>query len=306
MKLILNCFFVLFLVASCQTKSNEKDRPHIAFSFDDGSIKDRLNYKGPDWNSMIREQLKDKQIQAAWFVAGKMMDNDQGKELLQKWEEDGHILANHTYSHYNYNDSSMTCKVFSEDIQKCDALISTYKNYLKIVRFPYLKGGNTISKRDSLTNFIQINGYKQGWVTIDASDWYIDMRLTRRLKQNPDADISVFRDYYVNHIIERAEYYNNLSLQINHRQIKHTVLLHFNLTSALFLNDLIEKFQKEGWIIDNYSDAITDPIYSEQPIAMPAEQSLIWMQAKQTGGFELRYPGEDSRFEKEKMDKLGL
>lgn len=287
-------------------KTNEEKKPHIAFSFDDGSTKDKHTYKNSEWNSMIRKQLKDNHIQAVWFVAGKSMDRDKGKHLLQKWNEDGHIIANHTYSHFNYNDSSMTCKTYIEDIQKCDLLISKYKNYRKMFRFPYLNGGNTITKRDSINSYLHQNGYKQGWVTIDASDWYVNMRLIRRLKQNPDADISEFRNYYINHIFERAQYYNNLSVQINHRQIKHTVLLHFNLTSALFLNDLIEKFRNEGWVIDDYSEAFKDPIYTEQPTAMPAEQSLIWMQAKQTGEFDLKYPGEDGKYEKDKMDKLGL
>jgi len=72
--------------------------------------------------------------------------------------------------------------------------------------------------------------------------------------------------------------------------------------------DLIEKFKKEGWDIANYSDAIKDPIYNELPTSMPAEQSLIWAMAKQSGMFEkqLRYPGEDGEYEKDKMDKLGL
>lgn len=302
---ILSIFTILILL-SISDKVSSKDKPHIAFSFDDGSTKSILSYHGADWNSMIRKQLKDNHIQAVWFVAGKSVDSDKGKKLLQKWDEDGHIIANHTYSHFSYNHSLMTCKSFGEDIQKCDALLKEYSGYKKIFRFPYLKGGNTITKRDSINAFLNQNGYKQGWVTIDASDWYVNMRLIRRLKQNLDADISGFREYYTNHIFERAQYYNQLSTQINHRQIKHTVLLHLNLTSALFLNDLVEKFRKEGWIIDNYSETILDPIYSEEPIAMPAEQSLIWMQVKQTGEFKLRYPGEDGKYEKDKMDKLGL
>lgn len=306
MRKILGLILISLLLFSCHIKTNKTDKPHIALSFDDGSTKNILSYDNNEWNSMIRKQLKDNDIQAVWFVAGKSVDSDKGKQLLQKWNDDEHIIANHTYSHFNYNNSSITCKKFIEDVQKCDSLIFKYENYKKIVRLPYLKGGNTISKRDSLIDILKQKNYKQGWVTIDASDWYVNMRLIRRLKQDPDADISGFREYYVNHIFERALYYNTLSLQINHRQIKHTVLLHFNLTSALFLNDLIEKFQKEGWLIDDYSKAMKDRIYAEQPIAMPAEQSLIWMQAKQTGEFELRYPGEDSVFEKEKMDKLGL
>ncbi len=187
---------------------SNNEKPHIAFSFDDGSTKDRLTYKNSEWNSMIRKQLKDNHIQAVWFVAAKGMNNDKGKQLLEKWNENGHLIANHTYSHFNYNDSLMSCKAYTEDILKCDSLISSYTNYKKIVRFPYLNGGNTISKRDSLLNFLQQNDYQQGWVTIDNCEWYINMRLMNRLKENPDADISGFRAYYVNHIFEMAQHYN--------------------------------------------------------------------------------------------------
>ena len=306
MKIIFGSILIALLFVSPQNKTGRTEKPHIAFSFDDGSTRNILSYDNAEWNSMIRKQLKDNHIQAVWFATGGNVDNEKGKQLLQKWSEDGHILANHTYSHFNYNDSLMTCKAYTKDIQKCHSILKSYKNYEKIFRFPYLKGGNTVAKRDSINLFLKQNGYKQGWVTIDASDWYINMRLIRRLKQNPNADISEFKEYYINHIFERAQYYNNLSKQINNRQIKHTVLLHFNLTSALFLNDLIEKFRNEGWIIDDYSETIKDRIYSEHPTAMPAEQSLIWMQAKQKGEFELRYPGEDIKYEKDKMDKLKL
>jgi peptidoglycan-N-acetylglucosamine deacetylase len=303
---ILGLILIITISVSCNNLKNESNKPKIAFSFDDGSTKDRLIYENSEWNSMIRKQLNDNQIQAVWFVAGRSMDSEKGKQLLQKWNDEGHIISNHTYSHFNFNDSLMTCEKFIEDIQKCDSLISDYENHRRIFRFPYLKGGNTIEKRDCINAYLQENGYSQGWVTVDASDWYINMRLMSRLKQNPDADISGFRDYYVNHMFERAQYYNKLSVEINKRQVKHTVLLHFNLTSALFLNDLIEKFKNEGWRIVDYTEAIKDPIYSERPTVLPAEQSLIWMQAKQTGSFELRYPGEDSVYEKIKMDSLGL
>lgn len=287
-------------------KTNKKGKPHIALSFDDGSTRDRSIYNASEWNSMIRKQLNDNKIQAAWFVAGKSMDSNTGKLLLKQWDEDGHIIANHTYSHFNFNDSLMTCRTYIEDIQKCDSLIGNYLNYKKIFRFPYLNGGNTISKRDSLNDFLQQNDYKQGWVTIDNAEWYINLRLMRRLKLNPEVDTDGFKDYYINNMFEMAEYYNNLSIRYNQRQIKHTILLHLNLTSALFLDDLIEKFRNEGWIIDNYSEAIKDTIYSAHLVGMPAEQSLILMQAIQNEGSEEKYPREDSEYLKNEMDKLGL
>ena len=135
-------------------------------------------------------ELKDNRLQAVWFVEGKGVDNDQGKHLLKTWNDDGHLIANHTYSHYSYNDSLMTCKAYSDDIKKCDSLINKYQNYSKIVRFPYLDGGNTVLKRDSLIAFLKQYDYKAGWVTIDNAEWYINMRLIESLKQNPKADIS--------------------------------------------------------------------------------------------------------------------
>ena len=282
------------------------EQPHISFSFDDGSTNDISTYDNKDWNSMIRKQLRDNQVQAIWFVAGKAVDNDKGKHLLQRWNDDGHLIGNHTFNHLNYNDSLMTCKSYFENIQKCDSLIRGYKNYRKIFRCPYLNAGVNISKRDSLIDFLQKNDYKAGWVTIDNAEWYINMRLIQLLNQNPKADISGYRDYYINSMFDMANYYNKLSIQNNHRQIKHTILLHFNLTSALFLNDLIKKFRNEGWIIDNYSEAIKDSVYSEHPIAMPSEHSLIWMQEMQRVGSVPRYDGEDSNYLKEDMDKLGL
>lgn len=308
MKIILVILLVAFTSLTWKVVAQSTEKPCIAFSFDDGNPNDILNYKGEEWNAMILGQLDKYNLKAVWFVGAKGLDNERGKSLLQKWDKAGNTIANHTYKHPNYNNTTITCNDFIREILQCDSLIKNYKNYQKIVRYPYLKGGNTIEKRDSLRLYLKQNGYKQGWVTIDASDWYINSRLIQRLKENPKGDIKGFRDFYVNHIFERANYYNNLSLEINHRQVKHTVLLHFNLTSALFLSDLIEKFKQEGWGIENYSDAIKDPIYKELTNAMPAEQSLIWLQAKESGQYEdkLRYPGEDSEYEKDKMDKLGL
>ena len=299
---------VAFISLTWKVDSTDNQKPCISFSFDDGNPNDILSYKGDEWNAMILSQLEKQNIKAVWFVAAKNLNNDKGKKLLQNWDKAGHLIANHTYTHPNYNDSTISCNNFINEIKQCDSLIRGYNNYQKIFRFPYLKTGNNTAKRDSLRFFLKQNSYKQGWVTIDASDWYVNSRLINRLRENRKADITAFKEYYLNHIFDRAQYYNNLSKEINHRQIKHVVLLHFNLTSALFLTDLIEKFKHEGWKIENYSEAIKDPVYNELPTVMPSEQSLIWLLAKQTGQYDnkLRYPGEDGEYEKDKMDKLGL
>jgi peptidoglycan-N-acetylglucosamine deacetylase len=178
----------------------------------------------------------------------------------------------------------------------------------EIFRFPYLKEGNTKEKRDEFRQFLKEKEYRNGYVTIDASDWYINSRLLKKLREDADADITPYKDFYLRHIYQRAEYYNELALKLTGRQISHTLLLHHNLTSALFVGDLIQMFEEKGWEVINAKEAFNDPVYLNQPGIVPAGESLIWAMAKATGAYEdlLRYPAEDSRYEEPEMNALGL
>jgi hypothetical protein len=108
--------------------------------------------------------------------------------------------------------------------------------------------------------------------------------------------------------MERANYYEKLSMELNGRHINHTLLLHHNLTSALFLDDLINKFKEEGWELIDADKAYKDKIFKKIPDPNFAGESLIYSMAKQSGkyGKSLRYPAEDSRYEKNRMNELGL
>lgn len=116
--------------------------------------------------------------------------------------------------------------------------------------------------------------YKNGYVTIDASDWYIDSRLTTRLKQEQNSDIEGFKNYYLQHLFNRAMYYEKLSFELTGRHIKHTLLLHHNLAAALYLDDLLDMFKSKGWKIISADNAFEDSIYSKTP--EHTGESLIW------------------------------
>lgn len=281
-------------------------QPKVSFTFDDGTTADRPGYTFEQWNKMLLDNLDDANLKAVFFVTGRNKKNKKGKLLLKSWNEKGHNIANHTYTHPNYNNDGVTFEDFAVEITKTDTLIKNYSNYIKLFRFPYLKEGNTQAKVDSIRKFLNEKGYKNGYVTIDASDWYVDSRLIKRLKENPNANIEGFKKYYLNHLFEKAEYYEKLSYQLTGRHISHTLLLHHNLAAALFLDDLIAYFKEKGWEIMDAKEAFTDPIFDSKPKS--AGESLIWSLAKDSGKFEdiLNYPAEDSHYEKAKMDALGL
>ena len=289
-------------------KPQTKAKPTVSFTFDDGITHDIVNYKFERWNGMILAALETADLTAIFFVAGHNKLDKKGRYLLAEWDKRNHQIANHTFSHPNFNAEEHTVKVFENELLKTDSIINTYANYAKYFRFPYLKEGKTQEKVEGIRSVLKAHNYRNGHVTIDASDWYVNSRLIKQMRSGEAIDTAAFRAFYLAHIMERANFYESLAYEMNGRHIKHTLLLHHNLTSALFLGSLIEKFKSEGWEVVNATEAFEDPIYHRIPKVVPAGESLIWALAKESGQFEsrLRYPAEDSRYEKDKMDQLGL
>jgi peptidoglycan-N-acetylglucosamine deacetylase len=299
---LLLSFFVFNTVLFPQSKSS------VCFTFDDGNPKGILKYNYQQWNQMILDCLKEHKLQTIFYVCGKNLNTAEGKNILESWDNASHLIANHTYNHLNYNSSENNYERYRDDFLRCDSLISSYNNYSKYFRAPFLKYGDTKEKRDSLNVFLKKNNYQNGYVTIDASDWFFNQRLIRFMNLNPGKNIEPYKKVYIEHLMERAKFYDELAFKLLGRKIKHSILLHHNLTSALFLGDLIKAFENEGWQTINASDALSDSVYQKIPNIVPAGESIIWGLAKQTGKYDdiLRYPGEDSRYEEEKFNKLGL
>ena len=317
MKRKLFLFFCLSAIAlSCKKTSPQEpkqvkvEKPKVSFTFDDGVTHDILNFKFETWNQMILNSLEEANLQAVFFVTGKNKLDKKGQFLLNSWDAQGHIIANHTYKHPNFNAVENTASLFENELLRTDSIISKYTNYRRLFRFPYLKEGQNQAKVNSIRNALAAHNYKNGYVTIDASDWYVNSRLIQKIKDvgMDSVDFEKYEAFYITHLLERAEYYEKLSYELNDRHIPHTILLHHNLTSALFLGSLIDAFKDAGWEVINANEAFQDEIFDQIPKAKYAGESLIWSTAKQSGKYEgqLRYPAEDSRYEKPKMDELDL
>jgi hypothetical protein len=296
--------FIVFAVVS--TILHTQAQPTISFTFDDGSTNDMPGYSFAKWNEMILSHLNHGGIKAVFFVTGSNKLDEKGAYLLKTWNDNGHKIGNHTFSHLNYSNNAVSYAIFKKEFQKNDSIIRRFENYIRLFRFPYLKEGDTVEKVELFRALLKESKYKNGYVTIDASDWYIDSRLRTRLNENSSSDISAFRKFYLEHLLSRAQYYEDLAFKLTGRHIQHTLLLHHNLASALFLGDLMAEFKKKGWKLVNADEAFGDPIYQTAPEY--AGESLIWALAKGSRKFEgkLRYPAEDSQYEKEKMDIMGL
>lgn len=299
----MNHIFLLFFKAILFVNSSE-----ISFTMDDPTLIETPLLKPLERNAKILEAFDQFKIKGALFVCGMRIDEEQGRKIISDWDNSGHIIANHTYSHKNFNKEEVSFNEYREDFFKVEPLIKNAKNFTKLFRFPFLKEGNTKEKRDLMRAFLKDQGYQNGHVTIDASDWYVEMRLKEKLKKNPKADLTPYKNFYLKHIWERANYYNDLALKVYGREIKHTLLIHHNLLNSLFLADLMQMFKDKGWKLISASEAFSDSIYSQDLDNVPAGEGLVWAKARESGKFEdsLRYPAESDKYEEEEMNKLGL
>jgi len=254
----------------------------------------------------IRKHLQKAGKKAILFVCGKRVDSPKGRRLLRAWSQAGHELANHSYSHRYFHSPKVTLDAFRKDMVRNHQLLHSHKGFVRLFRFPYLKEGNTRAKRDGMRRLLTAMKYRNGHVSIDASDWYIDLRLRRRLKRQPKASRKGYRTYYLQHMWDRAQYYDGLAQRLLGRPVKHVMLLHHNLLNALFLGDLIQHFRAKGWRLIDADKAYQAPLYKKQPRRLPAGESLLWSLAKERGLKGLRYPAESGKYERPTMTKRGL
>jgi peptidoglycan-N-acetylglucosamine deacetylase len=280
----------------------------VAFTFDDPKTDANGGLPWQEINTRMLAALSRHQVKAVLFVAGKRVDSVSGHSLVAAWDEAGHTIGNHSYSHLFFNNAAVDLPQFESDFLKNERLIANYAHFVRLFRFPYFKEGETVEKRDGMRRFLEQNHYRIGRATIDTSDWAISSRLEQCLAKTPKADTTPYGEFFKQHIWDRAQFYESLARRLLNRPVRHTILLHHNVLNALYLDQLISMFIDKGWKPIDAKDAYANEVYDLQPKTLPAGESLLWALAKESAKFEneLRYPGEDDVYENPKMDALGL
>ena len=131
------------------------DEKNIYLTFDAGY--DNGNLEG------ILDVLKDKKVQATFFVTGDFVNRF--SDLTKRMVEEGHIVANHSYSHRTIN--SLSKEELSSDLKKLEDDFEkvTGEKMVKVFRPP--KGE---FDRNSLMSLKEL-GYKTVFWSIAYEDW---------------------------------------------------------------------------------------------------------------------------------------
>src|SRR5258706_12807398 len=83
--------------------------PQLAITMDDFTCAgNAVRLTGEERNQAILETFRARSLKAALFVRASNIDNDKGKDLLKAWDAAGHVIGNHSYSHWYYNSARIT------------------------------------------------------------------------------------------------------------------------------------------------------------------------------------------------------
>jgi peptidoglycan/xylan/chitin deacetylase (PgdA/CDA1 family) len=248
---------LLLLCLLLSFRSHGDDLKKIAITLDDVPMESGRVFKGLDRTKRIIQTLKDSDVKVGLFVIGINLTRNNGERRLEMYDEAGHMIGNHTYSH-------VTCrktddKKFIENIKKCHGMISSYENFRPFFRFPYLDECKQFSKKNkNVENILNELGYKKAFVTIVTIDWYFNSLLQKALRNGKNVNYDNLKELYLQMVLEAVKKHDESLISLIGYRPVHNLLFHENDITALYLGDVIEMLRDNGWTIVDPEEAFAD------------------------------------------------
>lgn len=264
---------------------NSNAQKFVCLTLDDLPL---VNYGNNDSNyytlsvQQIIDVLHKNKIPAIGFInEDKLYVNNKFQvyrlQLIEHWLKSGLELGNHTFSHLNYNNSSL--KKYKKDLlkgaEKTASLLTQHDGY-RYFRHPYLQIGDTESKTIALNTVLEQNRYKVAPVTIDNLDYVFAFAYQKTLLSGDSATAKKIAEDYINHLKEVIDHYENLSQQLFGRQINQILLLHNNLINAHYLQAVVDAFHSKNYSFINLKEALKDHAY-HSPITHFGKYGISWL-----------------------------
>ena len=214
--------------------------------------------------------------QAAFFITTGNLDKPDGaggEARIARYAAAGHVIANHSHAHWRL--SQVPAQDYVDDIDRAGRWLADRPNSRPWFRFPYLDEGRADkAKRDAVRAALAERGLRNGYVTVDASDWNMEQRAIEAKAAGKPIDMTALRDLYVESHVEAAEFYDALARRTLGRSPAHVLLLHETDLAALYIVDLVAALRRAGWEIVTADAAYTDPLGAASPDVPSAQGTL--------------------------------
>ena len=290
--------FMSVAVVGCVTVPSQlpptQQIKRIALTYDDAPTGQGPVFSGEErTRALIKQFFESGSGPVTIFVTTKGVDDPQGRERINSYANAGHLIANHSHSHFWASRTPIEDYLF--DIDVAAGRLEGIENIRPWFRFPFLDEGGIGKensdgvKRDGLRAGLAERGLVNAYVTIDTYDWHLENLWKQALKDNRSVDMDALSRVYVEMVIDSANHYDNMALDVFGRRPPQVLLLHENDLAASFTADLVRSLKDDGWEIVSADVAYSDIIASQKPETLLSYKGLIAALAYDQGRTEREY-----------------
>lgn len=268
---------LLLPLAACTTSATPGGDKRVAITFDDIPRRSGAFLSQDERTKRLIAGLRRAGVrQAAFFVNPGFLDDPEragGERRIAAYVRAGHVLANHSWSHPAL--TAVAAEEYLTDIDKAEAWLKGRKGRRPWFRFPFLnEGRQDKARRDAVRTGLAARGLRNGYVTVDASDWNMEQRAIDARAAGKTIDMAALEDLYVESHVQAAEFYDRVARKTLGRSPAHILLLHETDIAALWIDELIDALRKAGWTIVTADEAFADPISTAMPDVPSAQGTL--------------------------------
>ena len=284
-------------------------RKRLALTFDDAPRPAGALMSAESRTSLLLDALVRAGVdEAMFFVTTRNIDarGDEGPARLRRYTDAGHTLGNHSHTHPSAN--GLEANAFLADIDKAQRILAEYDRVRPLMRFPFLHEGNSEEKRDALRAGLRARDLKNGYVTIDNYDWYLQRLLDEAVRSGQPLNLDGWREVYVDVLLAAVQFYDDIAIHALGRRPAHVLLLHENELAALFVDDLVAALRADGWEIVPATDAFEDELSNVEPDTLFLGQGRVAAVAASQGRrrLDLVHPFESEPELRSMLVKRGL
>jgi peptidoglycan/xylan/chitin deacetylase (PgdA/CDA1 family) len=216
--------------------------------------------------SILATLQREKLPPAYGFINGvRTEESPETLGVLRAWRAAGQPLANHTWSHPDFNDTLPL--QFIADIEANQPLLRTLMpatpDDWHWFRYPYLNEGDTLEKHRQVRTWLKANHYKVAEVTMDFEDYLWNEPYARCTARNDAAALQQLHDTYLSTAGQFITYYRTISKAVYGRDIPLILLMHVGAFDARMLPELLTLYRTRGFTFVTLPQASADPVYAE-------------------------------------------
>jgi len=239
------------------------------------SIDDIPNTRFYDYTQEIPPLIKtldSLQIPVSIFINEKNVysngDSLKNYAWLNDWVNRPYItLGNHSYSHFHY--SEVGFDTFSQDILKGEILTTQFnkeKKPLTLFRFPFNDLGKDSLEHAKIREFLAEHNYTITPFTVESSDWLFNDLYEQYLKLGDLENAKRIGLEYVSFTMKQLAFFEELTLEVYKRPIKHIYLCHDSKLNAKYLPLIITQLKQKNYSFNSIQEALSDPIYQSEDV----------------------------------------